>query len=66
MIVAERVFNGRETAEEKQMRGQRQQTHDPAKTLLVATTKLEDCKRCLKYIAFEGRGKGTPKDREFT
>jgi hypothetical protein len=35
VIVAEKVFNERESAEDKQMTGQRQQTHNLAKILLV-------------------------------
>ena len=53
MIVAERVFNGRESTKEKPMREQRQQTHNLAKILLAAMAKPEDCKTCLKKMAFE-------------
>lgn len=51
VTVAERVFSGKETAEEKQMRGQRQQTRDLAKILLAAMAKPEDYRRCLKQMA---------------
>jgi hypothetical protein len=60
VIVAERVFNGRETSEEKQMRGQRLQTQDLAKILLSATAKPEDHRRSLKQIASKEGGKGVP------
>ena len=53
VIVAERVFNGRESTKEKPMREQRQQTHNLAKILLAAMAKPEDCKTCLKKMAFE-------------
>lgn len=62
MTVAERVFSGKETAEEKQMRGQRQQTRDLAKILLAAMAKPQDHRRYLKQIASEGGGKGGPKE----
>ena len=42
MTVAERVFSGKETAEEKQRRGQKQQTQDLAKILIAATAKPRD------------------------
>ena len=64
VTVAERVFSGKETAEEKQMRGQRQQTRDLAKILLAAMAKPQDHRRYLKQIASEGGGKGGPKDQE--
>ena len=62
VTVAERVFSGKETAEEKQMRGQRQQTRDLAKILLAAMAKPQDHRRYLKQIASEGGGKGGPKE----
>ena len=43
-IVAKRVFNGGQTAEETQRRGQKQQTGDLGKTLLAAKAKSEDHK----------------------
>ena len=48
--MAKRVFNGGQTAEERQRRGQKQQTGDLGKTLLAAKAKSEDHKRCLKRI----------------
>lgn len=62
MIVAERVFNGRESTKEKPMREQRQQTHNLAKILLAAMAKPQDHRRYLKQIASEGGGKGGPKE----
>ena len=60
VIVAERVFNGRETEEEKQMKGQRQKTQDLAKILLAAIAESEDSRRCLNQIASKEGGKGVP------
>ena len=48
MIVTEKIFNKRETTEEKQMRGQKQQTQDLSKILLAAKTKPEYSRRYLK------------------
>lgn len=48
MIIEERIFNGRKTTEEKQMRGQKQQTQDLSKILLAAKTKPEYSRRYLK------------------
>ena len=42
LTVAKRVFNGGQTAEETQMRGEKQQTGDLGKTLLLAKAKSED------------------------
>jgi hypothetical protein len=63
MIIEERIFNGRKTTEEKQMRGQKQQTPDLAKILLA--DKPKDCKRCLKQIASKEGGKGGLKDQKY-
>lgn len=45
VIVTEKIFNKRETTEEKQMRGQKQQTQDLSKILLAAKTKPEYSRR---------------------
>lgn len=58
MIVTERVFNRRETAEEKQIKEQKEEIQDLAKILMAAPTKPEDSRRCLQQTASEERGKG--------
>ena len=62
-IVTKRIFTKRETTEEKQVKGLKQQTPNLAKILLAAMFKAEDHSRHLKQIALEKGDKGDPEDQ---
>jgi hypothetical protein len=62
-IVTKRIFTKRETTEEKQVKGLKQQTPNLAKILLAAMFKAEDHSRHLKQIASEEGDKGDAEDQ---
>lgn len=57
VTVAEKVYNSRDSAEERQIKAEKWQNRDLAKILLVATTDPEDRRRCLRQMASGGEGK---------
>ncbi|XP_021104403.1 uncharacterized protein LOC106007844 [Heterocephalus glaber] len=62
--VAERAYNNRETAEEKQVKADNHQTRNLARILLATTVgELRECERHLRKIVAEGQGKGEHRDR---
>lgn len=65
-IDAERIFNGRETLEENQTRGQKQQIGELARTLLATAAKPDVCMKHLKQIAAEEGSKGVTQESRLT